>query len=357
MTHQKHHSKMTVQLLIVGGGATGGIIAYLLNKSSLVSKAVISVWEKSRGLGGRMSTHRFEGNVTADMGAQYITVPWNSGKPAAALGAFNEAVEELSYANILVPFHGLIEGERSSRQEGNKNFVAPAGINSVVKYFMNNSKAQVCCSKRLVSVDISDSTICCSAEDGASQTFDALVLTMPSPQVSNLQGNIVTCLNEHEKKLSEAEYSSRYAVAFTYKPELLSLFSWSAKYFQDDVVRYVSCEPRKKGETNISSPVLIAHTSVPFGVHHLEEDKQAIVKTVESRLATLIPGLPPSVDSYCVRWRYSQVRQQVRGSDGFLVIQDTPLVVLTGDAFTHSNLEGTFKAASATAKLIEQKLS
>ena len=346
-----------MKLLIVGGGATGGIIAYLLNKSGSVAKVVLSVWEKSRGVGGRMSTHRFEGNAMADMGAQYITLPWKSGKPSETLTTFNGVVQDLLYSNVLVPFNGVIEGELSSRQEGNKNFVAPGGINSVVKHFMNNSKAQVCCNKRLISVNVSGDTVCCSTEDGTSEIFDALVLTIPLPQVSTLQGNISTFLKEHEKELSDAEYSSRYAVAFTYKQDVLSSFTWSAKYFQDDVIRYVSCEPRKKGEANVSTPVLIAHTSVPFGVHHLEEDKQAITKTVESRLSVIIPGLPPSVDSYCIRWRYSQVRQQVRGSEGYLVIQDTPLVVLTGDAFTHSNLEGAFKAASATAKLIEQKLS
>ena len=345
-----------MKLLLVGGGATGGIVAHLLNKSNSMANVVLSVWEKSRGVGGRMSTHRFEGNAMADMGAQYITVPWNSGKPSAALGTYNEAVQDLLYSNILVPFNGVIEGELSSRQDGNKNFVAPGGINSVVKHFMNNSKAQVCFNKRLISVDVSDN-VCCSAEDGTSERFDALVLTIPIPQVSTLQGNIATSLKKHEKQLSEAEYSSRYAVAFIYKQEVLSLFTWSAKYFQDDVIRYVSCEPRKRGKANISTPVLVAHTSVPFGVHHLEDDKRAITKTVESHLSVLIPGLPPPVDSYCIRWRYSQVRQQVCGSEGCVMIHDNPLVVLTGDAFTHSNLEGAFKAASATARLIEQKLS
>ena len=78
---------------------------------------------------------------------------------------------------------------------------------------------------------------------------------------------------------------------------------------------------------------------------------------VESRLSVLIPGLPPPVDNYCIRWRYSQVRQQVRGSEGYLVIQDIPLVCLTGDAFTYSKLEGAFNAAAATASLLEQRLN
>ena len=117
-----------MKLLVVGGGATGGVISHLLSKSSSVTKVVLSVWEKSRGIGGRMSTHRFEGDVIADMGAQYITVPWKSGRPTATVNAFNEAIQELVYSNILVPFCGVIEGELSSHQEGKENFVAPSEL-------------------------------------------------------------------------------------------------------------------------------------------------------------------------------------------------------------------------------------
>ena len=344
-----------MKLLVVGGGATGSVIVHLLSKSNVASRVALSIWEKARGVGGRMSTHRFEGDALADMGAQYITVPWNSNKPSTGSSVFNESLQELLYSNILVPFNGSIENEVSS-SELQRNFVAPGGINTIVKHFINNSKAQISVNTKLISLDVCKEGVKCSTDDG-SEIFDGVVLTIPLPQVSALQGDLGTHLKAHEKVFSDAEYSSRYAVAFAYKRSTHLPFTWSSKYFQDDVIRYVSYEARKRGVVETLAPVLMIHTAVPFGMHHLEDDKQEIIKTVQSRLLMLVPGLPPPVDSYCVRWRYSQVRRQVCSSNGYLIVHQNPMVVLTGDAFTYSNLEGSFKAAEATARMIEEKLT
>jgi len=344
-----------MKLLVVGGGATGSVIVHLLSKSNVASRLALSVWEKAKGAGGRMSTHRFEGDALADMGAQYITVPWNSNKPSTGSSIFNESLQELLYSNILAPFNGSIENEAGNREQ-QRNFVAPGGINTIVKHFINNSKAQVSFNTKLISIDVSKDGVKCSTDKG-SEMFDGVVLTIPLPQVSALQGDISTYLKTHEEVLNDVEYSSRYAVAFTYKQGTPLPFVWSSKYFQDDIIRYVSCETRKRGLPDTSTPVLTIHTSVPFGVHHLEEDKEEVTKLIQSRLVSLVPGLPPPVDSYCIRWRYSQVRRQVCGSDGYLIVQHNPMVVLTGDVFTHSKLEGSFKAAEATVRMIEENLT
>ena len=45
--------------------------------------------------------------------------------------------QELLSANVLVPFSGIIEGE--NKRDGVKHFVAPSGMNSVVKHFLHSS--------------------------------------------------------------------------------------------------------------------------------------------------------------------------------------------------------------------------
>lgn len=48
--------------------------------------------------------------------------------------------QELLTAKVLAPFKGIIEGEREAKMKsGFSNFVAPSGINAVVKYFLNLS--------------------------------------------------------------------------------------------------------------------------------------------------------------------------------------------------------------------------
>ena len=62
---------MKTFLVVVGGGLTSGVTSALLSDGSLN----VSIWDKARGCGGRMSTSRSPSNpsCTADLGAQYIT--------------------------------------------------------------------------------------------------------------------------------------------------------------------------------------------------------------------------------------------------------------------------------------------
>ena len=62
------------KLLIVGGGLTASVTSTLI-RQHLPSKSIeVHVWEKSRGIGGRMNTNRSrDGKASVDLGAQYIT--------------------------------------------------------------------------------------------------------------------------------------------------------------------------------------------------------------------------------------------------------------------------------------------
>ena len=47
--------------------------------------------------------------------------------------------QELLSAKVLVPFKGIIEGEKEAAKHNFTNFVAPSGINSIVKHFLHSS--------------------------------------------------------------------------------------------------------------------------------------------------------------------------------------------------------------------------
>ena len=67
------------KILVVGGGLTAAVTTSLL-KTSQSSHRVVKVWDKAKNVGGRMSTLRcrFNPDLTADLGAQYITQTSNS---------------------------------------------------------------------------------------------------------------------------------------------------------------------------------------------------------------------------------------------------------------------------------------
>ena len=60
------------------------------------------------------------------------------------------------------------------------------------------------------------------------------------------------------------------------------------------------------------SPSLLVHTSVPFGLEHLEADKDDVCSNIVlPRLRKLIPALPPHVAVKNHKWRFSQVKANI----------------------------------------------
>lgn len=57
-------------------------------------------------------------------------------------------------------------------------------------------------------------------------------------------------------------------------------------------------------------PTVVVHTSVPFGIEHLEEATGEVQAVILQELQKVMPGLPEPETIKCQKWRYSQVRKQ-----------------------------------------------
>ena len=62
--------------LVIGGGITGAATAAFASEKIALKNVQVTIWDKARGAGGRMSTSRSpkNPNCTADLGAQYISI-------------------------------------------------------------------------------------------------------------------------------------------------------------------------------------------------------------------------------------------------------------------------------------------
>jgi hypothetical protein len=153
------------KIAVVGGGLTGAVTALLLHR--LRPDIQVTVWEKSLNA-GRLFTKR-KSDRAVDMGAQYITQKEGANKrlPLSTgnflyVGAVTKVLaklincqcvnqeyynlllngiyryySELLQRGILVPFPGIIEGEKHF--EGSTNYVAVEGMDAIVKYCLTTS--------------------------------------------------------------------------------------------------------------------------------------------------------------------------------------------------------------------------
>ncbi len=69
-------------------------------------------------------------------------------------------------------------------------------------------------------------------------------------------------------------------------------------------------------------------------------------------MSRAFPDWPKPSSIKCHKWRYSQVTESYPGRPGFVVLRSSPLLVASGDAFVHSNLDGCLAAAQKAAQAV-----
>jgi len=291
---------------------------------------------------------------------------------------------ELLRSGVLRPINGEIAGdnydysnqklkctdyakEQPKTNDELKHYVATTGSSSIVKHFLNKGdSADVKFSQTIETISLSEDekSWSVSTKEGITSRFDGIVLTMPVPQILQLKGDVRDLLNSRDlndvkNKLEGVSYSSRYALAAWYGPDvtLSEDVNWSARYFYDDpCLRYIAIDPKKRGvQSEVDGTVVVVHTSVPFGLKYLENDveevKQMIMKSLNQRLPEL-KGVEP-LNIKCQRWRYSQVHRPFVGTPGCIVVRESPLLVLAGDAFVKmSHFDGCVDSAIAVNNVI-----
>ncbi|XP_072883464.1 renalase isoform X2 [Hemitrygon akajei] len=285
------------RVLIIGAGLTGSLCATLLRRETM-NRLHVVVWEKAKGAGGRMCTTRspHNPNCTADLGAQYITVtPYYAEK-------HQSFYEELLSHGILKPLLSRVEG-MTIKEEGIRNYVAPQGISSIVKYYLSDS-----------------------------------------------------VINESQRqKLETVRYSSRFALALFYEAGTQIDVPWAAKYIVNNpCIRFISIDNKKRcSEVPEVGPSVVVHTTVQFGAESVHKSKEDVEPLILDQLQQILPGLPKSISTKCHKWRYSQVIDAVSNVPGQMTLNTQPLLVCGGDSFTHSNFDGCTESALAVSSVLK----
>ncbi|XP_062436121.1 renalase isoform X3 [Rhea pennata] len=281
------------RVLVVGAGLTGSACAALLRAAA---PGRLEVWDKARGAGGRMSTSRSapDAACTADLGAQYLTLETGRAGPRRSF------YEELLSHGILEPLTAPIKG--MVVKEGSRNYMAPQGISSVVKYYLKQSAgADVFYEHHVTQISLRDGKWEVSRKMGSPEQFDIVILTMPVPQILQLQGDIVNK-----------------------SPEI--------------------------------GPSVVVHTSVTFGHDHLESEPDEVQQLILNHLESIVPSLPKPTSIKCQKWRYSQVTKAVPNCPGQMILHTQPLLICGGDGFTHSNFDGCIDSAVSLVEAIKSHL-
>ncbi|XP_077933913.1 renalase isoform X1 [Halichoerus grypus] len=359
------------RVLIVGAGLTGSLCAALLRKEA-PRPVHLAVWdeagdsggssggrnrEKEAGAcgrptpeGGRMTTARspYNPQSTVDLGAQYITCTPHYAKQHQSF------YDDLLALGILKPLTSPIEG--MVMKEGDCNFVAPQGVSSIIKHYLKESGADVYFRHCVTQINLRNDKWEVSKETGPPELFDIVVLTMPVPQILQLQGDVANLISKCQRQqLESVSYSSRYALGLFYEAGTKIDVPWAGQYITSNpCIRFISIDNKKRNiESSEIGPSLVVHTTVPFGVTHLEHSTEDVQELIFQHLEGILPGLPRPVATKCQKWRHSQVTNAAINSHGQLTLHLKPFLVCGGDAFTQSNFDGCITSARCVLEALK----
>lgn len=239
-----------LRTLIIGSGVTGAALASALTRLAREDGRPLiatTLFDKGRAPGGRMTTTRAVGEAAgsrADSGAQYLT--------ETAHSKHRGQYDALAAAGVIKPVDGVILGQREAQRKL-RNFVAPAGIASVVRHMLSSATTDAAAqgvpltvvqSKEVRRIEVTADAAsgagshrpsaqwAVTCADGSVATFDAVIVTIPTPQIMKLEGDVPALLEGSGASpgVAAVRYSSRYALVAYYGAETWATVHASLPY-------------------------------------------------------------------------------------------------------------------------------
>jgi len=331
-----------MSVLIVGAGFTGSVLCKVLRATA--PELTLTVWEKSRGAGGRQATKR-DGEHSCDIGTQYCT-HWKNDE------FFKPYIKELKSTNVIHELKGNIVNAPNKYNGDCVHYVAKKGMNSTSKYFLSGTN--VFYGTRVTALKMLDNKIEVVNAEGRSAIFDAVVFTIPAPQLLdiNMDGRMSSDTSD---AISKVKFTPRFSLMAVF--EEVPHYDWVMKYHDDEVVRFTVWDNIKRSDG--LDPTLLIHSSAPWAVKNTDvKTKEEAGEVMLARLKEVFPELPAPKKVIPHFWRYGQIYKPYPGAPGYVTISENPLVIAGGDSFmTTSNLSMCAQAAEILADRVKEGLN
>lgn len=325
-------------IAVIGAGMAGLACAQTLQQAGFL----VTVFEKSRGPSGRVSTRQGEG-WQADHGAQYFTV---------SVPAFAAQVARWQHAGLVSAWQGrMYESHAGAIQPKLSKKIRYVGIpgNTAPAKRMAES-LEVALEHTVISIQYgSGQWTIHSKEHGAyPQVFDQLVLALPAPQAYVL-------LNSTQSSLiplvAGVTMRGCWALMARYTQSLALPFD--GLFVNDGLLSWVARDSSKPGrikEGAASSEVWVLHASAAWSEANLERDANEVAVEMQAAFVALGGAISPNYSIH--RWRYADCLQPLQ--HGYAHDEALSLA-LCGDWLNGGKVEGAWMSGFLLANAISSK--
>lgn len=318
------------KIAIIGAGLSGLVAA-----QQLKSVALVTVFEKSRGPSGRLSTRDAQ-PYQFDHGAQYFT---------ARSEAFREFLNPLITAGHVAEWNTDIfdldnhrKGAAQKRVEGGPFYVAIPKMNQLGKALASGLTVRY--STRIISMDRShDKWHLLNDNNKSDGGFDWVICAIPSTQCARILPESYRFMPD----IKQQKMSGCFALMLGFK-ESLNL-PWQALKVNNSAISWIcvnSCKPdRPPGYS------LLVHSSNSWAETHMDVDQQHVKNQLVEELETIIGWNISHFDHIALhRWRYAN--SEPRSLENTLLDSQMQLGAC-GDWCVEGKVEGAFNSAMRLA--------
>lgn len=293
-----------MHLAIVGAGMAGLAAAHQLRQQR--PDISITMYEKSRGVGGRVATRRFNG-ATFDHGAQYIKAP------TPALEALLHALPRDTLVDITRPvwtFNGagtLAAGD-PAQHEAHK-WTYRDGITRLAKELAQGLDIRF--ETRISRLSSTNAGYELFDEHGTSLPHaDAVLLTAPAPQLCTLLEASELFRSDRDllrAELDKASYRPCLTLTLGYPPRLRDRpFYALVNTDKHHPISWLAYEHFKPGRDMGNQHVLIAQMAPGWSSAHWDDPLESVTAQVTHLVQTLLDeDLPQPQWSNRQGWRYA----------------------------------------------------
>jgi predicted NAD/FAD-dependent oxidoreductase len=311
-----------MRVIVVGAGLSGLMAAQSLTRSG----HDVTVFDKGRGVGGRLATRRI-GDATLDHGAQFFTVRSEE---------FASHVNEWLAAGVV---HEWCRGFDS--EDGHPRYAGSKGMSGIAKHLAQGLDVRT--SALVFSLERTPTGYNVITDDGVAHSCDKVLLTAPIPQSFSLMfGGAI----EMPDEMRTIDYDRTLGLLAVLDSNNHNVKSPGGMQFPDDVFSFIG-DNSAKGIS--AAPALTFHANPAWSAKHFDLELDEIHSLLLTAARPWL-GSAQILESQPKKWRFATPKSA--WPDAYW-IDPSGTLALAGDAFAGPKMEGAALSGLAAARALQ----
>lgn len=311
------------KIAIIGAGISGLTIATYLQKQNLK----ITIFDKGREVGGRMSSRRTEWGYL-DHGTQYFSVK----SPE-----FQDFMAQ--YPSIIQPWLGNFatwaNGQLTVDNSVKTRYVAIKRMNNLCLAIAKDSKLDIHRQKKIIKLEKNQTWTLTDENNQQYSDFDLVIVTAPPAQTSDLLASVTPIAEE----IREIKMLPCYSLMLI--PQTPVNLPFEGIKFEHPILGWVSVNDSKPEKEKCGG--LVIQSNFNWATENLDKNREEIGEILQQTVSQLFSlNLSPLKYKSVHLWRYALPSES--NTQGYFWDQNNNIAVC-GDWCLSGKVESAFKSA------------